>query len=169
MKERWNLYDSNKNLTNDFIYRGDAVPKDRFYLTVLVWIENSKGEILLQLTSPEKKSQWATTGGHAKFGQNSMQGIQTEIEEELGIKVNTEELTLLKTIHTADDFVDVYYLKKDIDLNKCILQKDEVADIEWFSYQEIQEKINNQDLNEDHVEFYNYLYEHLNEHKKHHF
>lgn len=159
MKEQWNLYDADKNLTNDFIYRGEPIPVGRYHLTVLVWIENSKGELLLQLTSKQKNREWATTGGHPKFGENSMQGMQTEIKEEIGIKVRAEELTLIKTVKTADDFVDVYYLKKDINLNECALQKDEVSAVEWFSHEKVQEKIKNHDFNSEHVGFYKYLME----------
>ena len=38
------LYDENKNLTGEKIKKGDSVPNGRYYITVVVWIENSKGE-----------------------------------------------------------------------------------------------------------------------------
>jgi hypothetical protein len=53
-KEKRDLYNSNKQLTGEFVYKGEKIPKDRYYLTVVIWIQNSKDEFLLQLTSPQK-------------------------------------------------------------------------------------------------------------------
>ena len=103
----------------------------------MVFIENSKGEFLLQKHSVEKGGQWATTGGHPKSGETSIQGLCAEIEEELGIKVNENEPILYKTIQTENDFVDLYYLKKDIDCVELTLQKEEVQEAQWFSQEEI--------------------------------
>lgn len=42
------LYDENKNLTGETIYKGEEVPKGRYYITVVVFIQNSNNEFLLQ-------------------------------------------------------------------------------------------------------------------------
>ena len=116
------LYDENKNLTGEKIQKDNPVPKGRYYITVVVWIQNSKGEFLLQIN--KKYNMWTTTGGHPKSGETSLDGIVTEIKEELGIDVDRDKLNLFKTIKTEDDFVDLYYLKKDINLENLALQKD---------------------------------------------
>lgn len=36
------LYDENKELTGETIYKGQDVPKGRYYITVVVFIQNSK-------------------------------------------------------------------------------------------------------------------------------
>lgn len=38
------LYDENKELTGETIYKGQDVPKGRYYITVVVFIQNSKKE-----------------------------------------------------------------------------------------------------------------------------
>ena len=111
------LYNSKRILTGEVIQKGKKVPKGKYYITVVVFIENSKGEFLLQKRVPEKDGKWATTGGHPKSGESSLEGIVTEIKEELGLTVKQNELTLFKIIQTEDDFVDLYYLKKDININ----------------------------------------------------
>lgn len=52
--EKRDLYDENKNLTGETIFKGEEVPKGRYYITVIMWIQNSKGEFLLQQKSKKK-------------------------------------------------------------------------------------------------------------------
>ena len=42
------LYNENKELTGETIVKGEAVPKGRYYITVVVWIQNDNGEFLIQ-------------------------------------------------------------------------------------------------------------------------
>ena len=84
--EYTDLYDENKNLTGEKLFREKGtkliVPKGRYSIVVLVFIENSKGEFLFQMTSKRKKNVWATTGGHVKSGHTSKEAIIEEIKEE---------------------------------------------------------------------------------------
>lgn len=148
------LYNRKKILTGEVIEKGQKVPNGYYYITVVVFIENDKGEFLLQKRVEKKDGKWATTGGHPKTGESSLEGIVTEIKEELGIDVKQNELTLYKTERTDDDFVDMYYLKKNIDLDDVILQKEEVEDVMWASRENLRELINNGDFSSSHEEFY---------------
>ena len=154
------LYDENRKLTHEKIKKGDEVPNGRYYITVAVFIQNSKDEFLLQIN--KKYNMWTTTGGHPKAGETSLDGIITEIKEELGIDVNKEDLNLFKTIKTEDDFVDLYYLKKDININDITKQDEEVEDVKYFSISEIKELIRNNMFLPPHIEFFNYCLEYLN-------
>ena len=156
------LYDENKRLTGEKIRKDDIVPNGKYYITVVVWIENYRGEFLLQIN--KKYNMWATTGGHPKSGETSLDGIVTEIKEELGIDVLEDRLKLFKTIKTEDDFVDLYYLKEDIDLNNIIKQKEEVADVKWFSISKIEELISNNLFLPSHINFFYDCLEYLNKH-----
>lgn len=154
------LYDENRKLTGEKIKKGDKVPKGRYYVTVVVWIQNSKNEFLLQIN--KKYNKWATTGGHSKTGQTSIEGIITEIKEELGIEVEKDKLHLFKTIKTEDDFVDLYYLKEDISLNKIIKQVTEVADVAYFSVNEIKQMILTNSFLSSHIIFFDECLKYLN-------
>lgn len=157
--EKRDLYDENKRLTGETIYKGEPIPKGRYYITVVIFIQNSKGEFLIQKMVLEKDGNWATTGGHPVAGESSKQGIMTEIKEELGISVNHENIQLFKTIKTEDDFVDLYYLKEDIDINNIRVQKEEVERAKWAS---INEMIRNKEFSESHTEFFEDCLEFLN-------
>ncbi len=155
------LYDANRNLTGEKIEKNEPVPAGRFYVTVMVFIENSKGEMLLQQRSLSKGGQWATTGGHPKSGENSIQGMVVEIKEELGVDVDEKELVLYKTIQTEDDFVDFYYLKKDINLEEIKMQDEEVQNVAWFSKSEIEKMIKNKTFFKYHIQPYRDFLEYI--------
>ena len=145
--EYTDLYDENKNLTGEKLFREKGtkliVPKGRYSIVVLVFIENSKGEFLFQMTSKRKKNVWATTGGHVKSGQTSKEAIIEEIKEELGIDINEDEVKLFKTYKYDDAFKDVFYIKKDIDINSLTYQEDEVEYVKYLTKDEILDLINN--------------------------
>lgn len=153
------LYDENRVLTGETIQKGEDVPAGRYYVTVAVFIENDDNKFLLQIN--KKYDMWTTTGGHPKSGESSLDGIVIEIEEELGYKVSPDKLELVKTYKTEDDFVDLYYLKENIDLSELSLQDEEVGNIGWFSREEISDLINSNKFLPPHIEFYddciNYL------------
>lgn len=155
------LYNSKRILTWEVIQKGQDVPSGRYYITVVVFIENSNEEFLLQKRVLKKDGRWATTGGHPISGESSLEGIVTEIQEELGQSVNQNELTLFKTIMTEDDFVDLYYMKKDININDIVLQKEEVEDVKWATKEEIEQLIEEDKFSKSHEEFYRYCLEFL--------
>ena len=148
------LYDENKNLTGEKISINDEIPKGKYINTVVIFIENDRGELLLQIN--KKYNLWSTTGGHPKSGESSIDGIITEVKEELGIDISNDKLILFKTIKTEDDFVDLYYLKKDIDLMD-IDRNEEVGEVGWFNEDEILEMISKKKLIPSHVTFYKEL------------
>lgn len=147
MGEYTDLYDENKNLTGEKLFRKKGtkliVPEGRYSVVVLAFIENSKGEFLFQMTSKRKKNVWATTGGHVKSGQTSKEAIIEEIKEELGIDINEDEVKLFKTYKYDDAFKDVFYIKKDIDINSLTYEKDEVEYVKYLTKDEILDLINN--------------------------
>ena len=151
--EKRDLYDENKILTGETIYKGQEVPKGRYYITVVVFIQNDKNEFLIQKRVAKKDGKWATTGGHPVSGETSKQGIITEIKEELGINVIENNIILFKTLKTEDDFVDIYYLKENINIDKIKIQEDELEDVKWASKQEIEKLIENGQFSESHTEF----------------
>lgn len=69
------LYNSKRILTGEVIKKEEDVPPGRYYITVVVFIENSKGEFLLQKRALKKDGRWATTGGHPVSGESSLEGL----------------------------------------------------------------------------------------------
>lgn len=155
------LYDKDRKLTEEKIYKGQNIPQGRYYITVVIFIQNSKNEFLLQKRSKKKDGKWATTGGHPISGQTSEEGIITEVKEELDIDIVSENIKLFKTIKTKDDFVDIYYLKEDVDITKIKIQKEEVSDIKWATIEEIKKLIKSEAFSTSHAEFFQFCLDYL--------
>lgn len=151
------LYDGNKNNIYERVKKGNKIPKNRYYITVVIFIENDKGELLLQIN--KKFNKWSITGGHPKSGESSLVGAQTELKEELNLDIKQNELKLFKTIKTEDDFVDLYYLKKNIDINSIKMQFEEVADVNWFTRKQVDKMIKDKGFLDPHIELYNIFLE----------
>ena len=158
--EKRDLYDINRNLTGETIYKGDSIPDGKFILVVLSFIQNSKDEFLIQKRSVQKGGKYASTGGHAKTGETSIQAMMTEINEELSLNANEDELHLVYSGREDEDkiFFDLYYMKKDFSTNSLILQKEEVESVKWMTVNEIKQLISTNEFFDSNVdEFYKIL------------
>ena len=87
MEEIWELLDENGNKVGKAVPR-EEMPEGFYHLGADVWFINSKNEILIQKRSPQKRKEpnvWAMTGGSVIKEENSLQTIEREVKEELGI------------------------------------------------------------------------------------
>lgn len=153
--EYLNLYDKYGNLTKEKGIRG--VKSDKLVGIVIIFIENSNGEFLIQKTSSSRNSIFATTGGHVSFGSSFEDAVINEVKEELGIDIAKENFVEVNT-YIRDYYIQkVYYLKKDIDKNDIIIQEDEVEYVEWMSKERVNELIQNNEFREGNIEGYKYI------------
>ena len=152
--EKRDLYDINKKLTGETIYKNEKIPANRYILVVLVFIQNSQGKFLIQKRSKQKDGKYASTGGHPKTGETSIDGMITEIKEELGLTVKPEELELIFSgqENVKQVFFDIYYMRKDFNISDLKLQKEEVDFVEWLSFKEIETLIKKDLFLESHAE-----------------
>ena len=68
------LTDTPPKIMAEVIKKEEDVPPGRYYITVVVFIENNNGEFLLQKRALRKDGRWATTGGHPVSGESSYRG-----------------------------------------------------------------------------------------------
>ena len=140
MAEYWDLYDGAGQLTGKKHLRGTAVPEGMFHKVVHIWIQNSKGELLMQKRSDKVDNcpgVWATTGGSVQAGEEPLLTAVRELSEELGLTVSAEELKYCLMVRRKDAFCYVYVLKKDVPVESLTLQECEVAAAEWMSMETI--------------------------------
>lgn len=109
-----------------------------------VWILNSKGEFLIQKRTPSKKlypNLWSITSGGTDSGEKTIDTVYREVKEELGITLNQEDVELMMTYKRNHDFVDVYLVRKDINIEEIVMQPEEVADVKWVRPEKLEELI----------------------------
>ena len=159
--EKRDLYDIDKKLTGETVLKGERTPSGRYIVVVLVFIQNSEGKFLIQKRSKEKNGKMATTGGHPKSGEDSIQGIITEVKEEIGLDIKKEDLQLYFSGRNDEKraFWDDYYVKMDVnDIEKLKIQEEEVESLHWLSEDEIKGLMAKGEFFENHyVEFENLL------------
>lgn len=158
--EKRDLYDKDRSKTGETIYKGEDIPKGRYIIVVLVFIQNSEGKFLIQKRSKRKNGKYATTGGHPKSGEDSIQGIITEVKEEIGLDLKAEDLQLYfgGRSETEKVFWDDYYIKLDVDnINNLKLQEEEVESVHWFSTEEIKKLMNEDKFFKNHYEEFEIL------------
>ena len=166
--EKRDLYDQERNLTGETIFKGEAIPKNKYIVVVLVFIQNSDGKFLIQKRSERKNGKYATTGGHPKSGENSIEGIITEVKEEIGLDLNPKDLKIYFSgrSETEQVFWDDYYIKLDVpNIEKLKLQEEEVASVEWLSEDEIHKLMKEDMFFKNHYEEFEILLEWLKKEK----
>lgn len=150
------LYDGQKELTNETVDK-KAVPNGKFRLSVHVWITNDKGELLVQqrlATAHKFPNMWSVTGGSVKSGESSLEGVLRELSEELGIKASKEEMKFIASYRRIKDYVDVWVLNKNINIDDIVMQEDEVQDVKWMSLAEFENMLINNEAVRSSYDYY---------------
>lgn len=140
MAEYWDLYDGAGQLTGEKHLRGTKVSGGKFHKVVHIWIQNSKGELLMQKRSDTVDNcpgEWATTGGSVQAGEEPITTAVRELAEELGLTVSAEELRYCLMVRRKDAFCYVYILNKDVPAESLSLQESEVAAVEWMTLEKV--------------------------------
>ena len=105
----------------------------------------------MQKRVPEKGGDWGVTGGHPKSGETPIQGMITEIKEELGVDVKPDDLEVFSEGCDGTDCYKMYYLKTDYDLKDFVIQKEELTEVKWFSMQELSSMVECKILNPNQI------------------
>ena len=145
------IYDENNNFTGVQKMKSEAHRDGLWHRNIHVWIYNSAGEILLQLRAKDKlvfPDVWdVSVAGHVGAGEDLLISASREVEEEIGLKIKTEDLYFfkIKTISMTykeiknNEFAYIYFLKFDGDISELKLQDEEVQAIEFFPIDKITE------------------------------
>jgi 8-oxo-dGTP diphosphatase len=150
--EIWDILDSNRNLTGKTVVRGNPLKADEYHLVVNVWIRNCNDEYLIS-----KRAQnipfpnlWATTGGSAVSGDDSLTTALKETYEEIGILLDPIKGRIIhqskRNKKDHSDFLDVWLFNQDFNIKSTKLQIEEVSDVKWANKIEIYDLLKNDEF-----------------------
>ncbi len=168
------VLDENGHKTGIVRNRGLIYKNGNWHRTVHIWLINSKGELLIQKRAKNKQTfpnLWAISiAGHVMAGESSLMAAIREIKEEINLDVQDSDLTLLFTIKRVQPYEniylhvhdDVYLFKYDLDIEKTKIQREELSDIKFIPYKELEQKLLSKDpsyvpFSEEHAKLFAYL------------
>ena len=140
------IFDENNKYLGYSLERSKVHKENLCHRHVSAWIMNYNGEILLQQRALDKKKnpgKWAKTGGHVDAGETPEESIKREVYEEIGLKVNDDEIKnieIFKSINPNEYYYSYGYIffthyKED----DFLLQKEEVSVVKYYTIEELEE------------------------------
>ena len=145
--EKHELVDINGNKTGKILTHIEArdpnnVP-DGYYISVVrVIIINDENEILLQKRSRYKRanpSKWGICGGKVDLGETPLDAGIRETFEEIGILLKKDEFKFLSMDTNEKSHFTVYYVRKNVDIDECKIQEEELEEVRYFKIEELEE------------------------------
>lgn len=163
--ELLDIYDNSGNLVGKTVVRGDktvSLSGDEHIALSVIFIENDRGEFLIQRTSKEKGNEFSSTGGHVLSGETPLDAIKREVKEELGVDISKDKIKDYGFLLYDMLIRYIYYLKKNIDIDKVILQSEEVQYVKYMSVSDIRKLIETNQMLKSHGIMFNELMTKLN-------
>ena len=155
MEEKFDVLKENGEYEGRIESRDDCHKYGFWHKAVAMFMINSKGQVLLQKRSANKKlwpNMWdMTAGGHVLAGEFGFEAIIREIKEELGIDIGKNDITFIGSAISTKikndiinkHFNEYYIINKDLDETTLKLQTEEVSDVKWFDKEEVVKRIKN--------------------------
>ena len=157
MEELFEALDENGEFAGEIVGRDEAHKTGVRHRAVVLYLVNSKKQVLLQRRSLSKKKwpgYWdVTSGGHVDAGELGLFSAIRELKEELGIVVKPQDvryvccrLTNHKQEGMLDNHVNEYFVAfKDIGIKDIKLQKGEVEEVKWIDFKVFKDMVKNRD------------------------
>ncbi len=174
MEEYLDICNSDGVLTGEKATKKEAHDKGLWHRAVHIWILNSKRELLIQKRSPlmdNNPNKWdISTAGHVSAGEDYIISAQREVGEELGLEFKPEDFILIGNVrqmskrdgYINNEFNPVYIVKKDVNIDDIKKQEDEVSEVKFIYFKELEKIIESKDpsfvsQDEEYKLLFNYL------------
>lgn len=159
MDELIEVLDEKGNKTGIIKSKSQIKKEGDYHRAISVCLINDKKEILMHKRSKKKviyPDLWSCfVRGHVQAYEESIDACIREIKEEIGTNVNAQELRFLYTrkednepgnmTHINNLFFDNYICFKNIKLEDLKIEEEEISEIKYMPYQELEKLIRNND------------------------
>ncbi|MCM2339503.1 MAG: NUDIX domain-containing protein [Burkholderiales bacterium] len=169
------ICDSDGNLLGKIESKEEVHKNGYWHKAAHVWILNSKKELLIQKRSPLKDNhpnEWdISAAGHVSAGEDLITTAVRETEEEIGLKFKKDDfiqIGIVKQTSEREGYINkeinpIYIIKKDLNLNDIKKQPEEVSEVKFIPYKELEYFIEKEDPSfVKHPKEYKILFDYLN-------
>ena len=135
------LYDSKFNKLDKTIRRRvDEIPENCYVMMSYALIKNDD-KYLLECATARSNNTLAIPGGHILAGEDGITGLKRELKEKLNLeKLNIKHLDTI--IYPYNNYIfNIYLIEDEIDINNIVYDFSEVVNINWYTKDEIFNKI----------------------------
>ena len=141
------LYDENRVPLGKTAERYGEKDPGEYRTVVHVCLFNKAGQLLIQQRAACKHiwpDKWdVTVGGGVDAGETSRQAAEREVREELGLDLDLTGLRPSVTVNFDSGFDDFFLLEREVDLSSLRLQEEEVAQVRWADWPEVEALLEN--------------------------
>lgn len=139
-REITDIFDANCKRTGKTLVRGEK-PKEGEYLMAAAAIVRVKESYLVTKRSPRKSmaGKWEFPGGGPRTGEEPIETLRRELEEETGIVVCSHQATFLRQVY-YDKFhllMQVFLVESNAKREDLKLQEEEVCDAMFVNHREL--------------------------------
>ena len=131
--------------------KDEDLNKGEHFAVSIIFIENSKGEFLIQRVP---KGDYSSTGGHVQAGETPLEAVIRETKEEIGLDISKDNIIDLGFRLFDIPLRFLLYVKKDVELKDLTIDNDEVVGVEWMSQDRINKLIENNEMKKGHAILY---------------
>jgi isopentenyldiphosphate isomerase len=124
----------------------DKLKSEDIYRVSAIWITNSRGDLLLARRAFTKKNdpgKWGpAAAGTVEKGETYHANMIKEVEEEIGLKnIHLKKVDKKRRRGEHNYFVQWYVALVDQSIDAFTIQKEEVAEIRWFTRKELMDQM----------------------------
>lgn len=141
--EKVNVYNRNRELT-DVIKERNKLDDGEYRISAHIWIINKTNELLIQQrvgTAKKFPHMWSQTGGGVLVNESSKETVKRESKEELNLEIDENEIYYIGSYVRKKDIVDVWLVKKEIEIEKLKLEPSEVENVKLVTFEEFDNMI----------------------------
>ena len=154
--EYLDVVDENNNLTGKIEERKIIHSNGIWHREIAVWIMNESGEVLIQKRSAAKKQEpnkWALCAGHIDAGEGIKVSAIREIEEEIGLKIELNDLVLISIEKKAKDYGELknynfqyqYFVRTKKKIEEYKIQEEELSELKYITISTLEEIVRDKD------------------------
>lgn len=143
--EIFDLYNKEGQKLNKTMVRGQINRPGEYHRVVHIWIKRPVGDYLIQQRNKSTDKfpyQWAPTAGAINQGEHMIDGALRETYEEIGLKLNKDDLNHLASYPVETDrgnyIVEQFLVFKDVSISDLTIDPIEVKQVKFASIKEIE-------------------------------